>query len=376
MMVRRIVLILLFAWVGVLGVNARQPDQQTLFLTFIPNIQFAPIYMAGEKGYFAENNLTVTFEYGDENVGVDMLAINQRQFGIISGEEVIKSRAAGRPLVSVFEWFQKYPVGIVYPDNSGIESLADLKGRKVGIPGRFGASYNGLIAILAANDLVEADIQLEPIGFNAADVFCVGGVEASVVYVSNEPLQIQQRADAGQCNGISGVSVFPVADSADMVSNGLVTNEETLNNNPDLVQRMVNAYHLGLQSAINNPAETYLLSANQVENLPLDDAFRAALEAASVAQAEFLATNPDREAVAASRDALWQQLTQQFDSATLLQFRVLLNSIELWDADVLGYADESSWITTQEVLTTMGFVTTPIDVTAAFTNQFLPQSEG
>ncbi|HUN10607.1 MAG TPA: ABC transporter substrate-binding protein, partial [Aggregatilineales bacterium] len=164
---------------------------QTFFMTFVPNVQFAPIYVALEKDYLSNAGLNVTIEHGDENVGVDLIATNQRQFGLISGEEVLKARAQGRPVVSVYEWFQRYPVGIVYPLGQGIESPADLAGRKVGIPGRFGASYNGLIALLNANNLTEQDIQLEAIGFNAADVFCVGGVQASVVYINNEPLQIQ-----------------------------------------------------------------------------------------------------------------------------------------------------------------------------------------
>ncbi|MCC6892532.1 MAG: ABC transporter substrate-binding protein [Anaerolineae bacterium] len=369
----RVFLLLLLLSFSALTVHAQEePTKQTFFLTFIPNIQFSPVYVALENGDFTAANIEVELEYSDEPLGVDLIAANERQFGLISAEEVIKARANGRPVVQVYEWFQKYPIGIVVSDSSGIESVADLKGRKVGVPGRFGASYNGLTALLTANGLTEADIALEAIGYNAPDVFCVGGVEAAVVYINNEPLQIQQRADEGNCNGVTGLRVFPVSDAVDMVSNGLLTNEQTIAENPELVSGMIAAFDAGLRTTINNPAEAYLISAKYVENLPMSDELKAALETAAAAQDEFLAANPDRAAIAESRAALLADLQETFDSATLIQFEVLLNTIDLWDADQLGLADTASWEATQSVLVDMKFVTTPIDMTTAFTNSFLP----
>lgn len=349
------------------------PVDMPFFLTFVPNVQFSPVYAALENGHFADAGMNITIEHGDENVGVDLIAAGERQFGLISGEEVIKARANGRPVVYVYEWFQQYPVGIVVPADSPIESVADLRGHKVGIPGRFGASYNGLVALLAANDLTESDIQLEAIGFTAPEAVCVGyesnyaqGVEAAVVYLNNEPTQIETRC--------TPVRVFPVTAAADMVSNGLVTNEMAIADNPALVTAMVTAFDAGLQDVIRNPAQAYLWSAAYVDNLPLDDTFKAALESEAAAQAEFLATNPEHTAIIESRAALLERLMAQFDAETLLQFRVLLNTIALWDADRLGYSDLASWQVTQDTLMTMGFLTGGIDLEAAFTNDFLPDT--
>jgi NitT/TauT family transport system substrate-binding protein len=330
------------------------------------------VYAALEEGYFENAGIAVQIEHGDENVGVDLIAANELQFGLISGEEIIKARANGRPVVYVYEWFQRYPVGIVTPAGALTNGIADLAGQRVGIPGRFGASYNGLVALLSANDMVEQDIQLEAIGFNAPEVFCLGGVEAAVVYINNEPLQIEQRAAEGQCGDIQSVDVYPVSDAADLISNGLITNEETLANNPELVSEVVSAFDAGLRSVIQNPSAAYLHSTSYVENLPLSDAFRSALEAESAAQVEFLSTNPDREAVASSRVELLEQLQATFSATDLVQFQVLLNTIELWDADVLGISDLSSWEVTQSVLMEATLLTAPIDVEAAFTNEFIP----
>ncbi|MBI5671191.1 MAG: ABC transporter substrate-binding protein [Chloroflexi bacterium] len=372
-MVRKLIAFLaLVLMLAVVPAAAQETANQTFFLTFVPNIQFAPVYVAIEKGYFADAGVNITIEHGDENVGVDLIAAGERQFGLISGEEVIKARANGRPVVYVYEWFQQYPVGIVAPE--GIASVKDLAGRKVGIPGRYGASYNGLVALLTANEMQESDIQLEPIGFNAPDVFCVGGVEASVVYINNEPLQIEQRIHQNNCNGVPAITVFPVAEAVDLVSNGLVTNEATINDDPELVQGMVTAFHNGLRDAVNNPAEAYLITAKHVENLPLNDALKTALEAAAQTQAGFLAESPDREAVIQSRAEMLATLSESFDEAALLQFHILLNTIDLWDADRLGVTELASWAVTQETLVAMGFISEPIDLEAAFTNDFVPDS--
>ena len=373
-MIRQITVLLALTALLVPAVGAQEdtPLEMPFFLTFVPNVQFAPLYVAVENGYFAEVGINPSIQYGDEPAGVDLIAAGALDFGIISGEQIIQSRANGRDVVFLYEWFQQYPVGIVAPVETGISEMADLTGRRVGIPGRFGASYSGLVALLNAAGMTESDIELEEIGFNAPEVVCIGAVEAAVVYINNEPLQIQQRAQAGECEGITDVQVIPVSSAADLVSNGLVTSAATLAEQPELVQAIVRAFDQGLRDTINNPAQAYLLSTQHVENLPLDDDFRAVLESEAAAQAEFLAENPDREAVAESRAALLERLSAQFDAPTLIQFTVLLNSIDLWDADELGYSDLASWETTQETLLAMGFVQQPIELEAAFTNDFLP----
>ncbi|MBZ0294027.1 MAG: ABC transporter substrate-binding protein, partial [Anaerolineae bacterium] len=351
-----------------------QSDELSFFLTYIPNIQFSPVYAAIENGHFEDAGLHVNIQHGDEPDGVDLIAVGNVDFGIVSGEQIIQARANERDVVFVYEWFQKYPVGIVVPDDGDIQTVKDLAGRHVGIPGRFGASYSGLIALLSGNDMREEDIQLEAIGYNAPEVFCLGAVEAAVIYTNNEPLQIQQQADAGECGDVTGVKVFPVSDAADMVSNGIVTSNAMIQDNPERVRAVVQAFDAGLQDVINNPAQAYLLSASYVENLPLDDDFRTALEQEAESQSEFLATNSDRAAIAESRQALLDRLSESFEGESLLQFEVLLASIDLWDADQLGYTDPASWETTQQVLLTMGFVPEEIDLSAAYSNAFLPEA--
>lgn len=353
------------------------PQELDFSLTFIPNIQFAPLYVAIAQGYFAEEGLNLIVEYGDEPVLVDLVAAGQLEFAVISGEQVILARAGQRPVVFVYEWFQRYPVGIVVPDTTGAATITELEGRRIGIPGLFGASYTGLVALLSANDMDETDIQLEAIGFNAPDIVCAGGVDAAVVYVNNEPLQIQQRADAGQCGDITSVVVIPVASFADMVSNGLVTSEALIAENPELVAAVVRAFDRGLRDVINNPAEAYLLSLDFVENLPISRDLRALLEQAAEDQHEFLQTLPAREDVALTRLELLARIhALALEPDEITQFEVLLETIRLWDVELLGATDPESWELTRDVLAQMGMLVGEPDLAGAFTNEFVPALGG
>lgn len=358
-----------------LGFAAQAQDLQdeTLFLTFVPNVQFAPVYVAIEQGYFADAGLNVSVMHGDEPDGVNLIAAGELNFGIISGEQVIQARAQERPVVFVYEWFQSYPVGVAYDPDSGIGTVADLQGRRVGIPGLFGASLSGSIALLSSADLSTDDVQLEVIGFNAPEVLCLGAVEAAVVYINNEPLQVQQRIDSGDCPALDSVSVLPVSDAVDMVSNGLVTSEALISESPELVQAMVNAFDLGLRATLSNPAQAYLDSARHVDNV-LPEGLEDALIAEAAAQEDLLARiRGDRHAIAATREEMRTRLHEILDAETLVQFDVLLNTIELWDADRLGETDAASWEETQAVLLAAGLLEAEIPLEPAYSNQFIQE---
>lgn len=355
-----------------LAIAVQAQTQPTRFLlTFVPNVQFAPVYVGQEAGYFSEAGFDIVVEYLNEPDVVDLVASDQAAFGMVSGEQVIMAGVQGRPVQYVYTWFQRYPIGIVSAAGE-LTSLQELAGRRVGLPGRFGASYSGLTAILAANGLSESDLELQEIGFNAPEVFCLGAVDAVVVYANNEPLQIENLISQGECGDVSAVDVVEVGDYLALVSNGLVTSEARAAANPEEVAAFVSAFDRALRDTINNPAQAYLYSLAHVPNLPISDDLRAALQTLAEQQAAFLATEPTREEVAASRQGLRAALGEGFTDADLLQFDVLLSTIELWDAELLGITSDESWQNMVEVLTTIGMLNQPPDISALYTNAFVP----
>src|SRR5690606_14690052 len=157
---------------------------------FIPNIQFAPLYVAQAKGFYAEEGLDVTMEYGFENDFVALTAQGERQFAVASGDQVILARAQGLPLVYVMKWYDRFPVAVMALAVTGIDSPEKLAGHSVGLPGLFGASYVAWQALAYATGLDAGSVDLQEIGFTQAEAVSQKQVEAAVIYIANEPIQL------------------------------------------------------------------------------------------------------------------------------------------------------------------------------------------
>ncbi len=375
-MIKHLAIVIIACLLGSAAFAHDEPLDERILLTFVPNVQFAPFYVGIEAGYFAEAGFAVSLDHLQEPEVLDLVAVGLAKYGVVSGEQVILARSQARDVVYVFEWFQQYPVGLVSDSALDFSDLGELRGKTIGIPGRFGASYSGLTALLHNANLTEADIELSEIGFNAPEVFCLGLLDAAVVYINNEPLQIQQLADAGDCGAVQAVAVKSVASQVDLVSNGMIVSRAHMQDNPAAVQRMVRALAGALQATINNPAAAYLASLAHVDSLPREAALLEALESAADAQADFLQGSPSRAEVAASRAELSHQLQSRFSAQSLAQFTILLNTIALWDADQLGISDLASWQAMHATLQRMNFLgETPVELLDAFSNQFIVAAE-
>ena len=225
---------------------------------YIPNIQYAPFYVAVEKGYFADAGIEIEFDYSFETKGVELVAAGELPFAVVSGEQVLLARAQGLPVTYVAAWYQQYPVSVVAKSELGVIVPQDLKGKKIGLPGLFGASYIGLRALLAAGKLTEADVTLDAIGFNQVELMAAGQQDIVVGYAANEPIQLRAQGIA--------VTELRVADYAQLAANGLLASEKVIAENPELVRAFVGAFLKGLKDTIANPDDAFELSASHIPN--------------------------------------------------------------------------------------------------------------
>lgn len=326
-MYRKLIVLTLGLAIGLMACTPPKVQEEAGELTrvklplgYIPNVQFAPLYVAVEKGFFAEQGIEVEFDYSFETDALALVGADELRFAVVSGEQVLLARAQGLPVVYVAAWYQKYPVAVIAKAGQGIAAPADLKGKRIGLPGLFGANYIGLDALLFSAGLTEADVTLDSIGFTQVESLATDRVQAVSAYAANEPVQL--RAQGFEINELL------VSDYVQLASNGLVTNERTIAENPELVRGMVTALVKALAATIENPDEAYEISKKYVESL----------------------ANAD-EAV---------------------QKEVLARSIEFWKAERIGHSDPQAWANMHELLLKMGLLTAPLDVNAAFTNEFVP----
>jgi NitT/TauT family transport system substrate-binding protein len=286
---------------------------------YIPNVQYAPFYVASARGFYQEEGLEIEFDYSPETDGVALVGADELRFAVVSGEQVLLARAQGIPIVYVMAWWHDYPVGMVSLKDENITNPSDLKGKTIGIPGLYGASYIGFRALLNSADLEESDVTLESIGYNQVEALLAGQIQSGVIYVNNEPVQLESQD--------LSVDVIKVADYVHLASNGLITNEKTIQDDPELISRMVSATMKGIEATLADPDEAFEICKQYVEGL----------------------------------DSVNEQVQRE----------VLERTIEFWDTEQLGISDQDAWENMQAVLLDMEMLSEPLDIESAYTNQFI-----
>lgn len=306
--------------------GSSEPTPVTIGLTFVPNIQFAPFYVADAKGYYEDAGLEVEFNH--HAVGADQfgpLVAGQEDLLMASGDEVIQVRARDVEIVYLAVVYRKYPVALIVPEDSDIQTIADIEGKKVGVPGEYGANWIGLLALLDSAGLTADDISVESIGFTQATALLAGHVDAVMGYINNEPIQI--------ASGGMAVRTFAVSDVSPLIANGLVVTDEYLDENPDTARAMVEATLRGLQYTIDNPEEAVEIAKDYVPTL----------------------TDAEQEASALD---------------------VLQATLPLWEVESggeIGAADPADWEAMQEFLLQHGLLEREVDIDDVFTLDYLPE---
>ena len=223
---------------------------------FIPSVQFAPFYVGMKKGFFAEEGIDLSLEYGYENDYLKLVGVGDLPFMIGSGDQVVLGRAQGLPVRYVANWYTKFPVVIFSKTEANIKEPADLRGKRIGLPGLFGANYVALRGVLEAGGLTEQAVSLQSIGFTQAAAINEDTVDAAVDYAANGPVVM----------GLQGtpINVITLDPYLTIPANGLVTNESTISDNPDLVARLVRAMQKSVAYTVANPDEAFAAALETV----------------------------------------------------------------------------------------------------------------
>lgn len=256
-MKRLTILFILTLWIA-LGFNSCQSGQQTttsektqinLRLKWAFQAQFAGPIIAKEKGFYNDYNLDVEIRPAGPDIrSYQTVASGTDDIGIGIIPQVIAARGNGVPLVVISQIFQDSPNRFVLKSANRIDSLAQIKGKKVGL--WMAGDEIEFTFMLKSIGLTPNDVVIVPQKFSVAP-FLEDEYVLSQVMVYNELLQIQNAGYEGDKLQILSPKDYNAAILGDL----MFTTEKFLKEKPEAVKNFIAATIKGWKYVIANPDE-------------------------------------------------------------------------------------------------------------------------
>ncbi len=269
--------LLAFCWVGILlltlsacGTKTTSADNTpasaanavTVGLTYIPNIQFAPIYVAQEQGLFQAEDLQVTIRHhGAQEALFGALQEGKEDIVFAGLDEMLQAQSTGIDVVSWATMYQQYPVVLVAAQDAGISTWADLSGKKIGLPGPYGENYYGLLAALQLHGLTDK-VEIAYIGYTQTTALLEKQVDAIIGFSNNDPVALENA-------GIKTVTL-PLAKAEDLplISVGFGSMREKIA--PAVYKKFLRAVEKAVQLMEADPQLALDITAKYVPTLQTD----------------------------------------------------------------------------------------------------------
>ncbi|CAM3852499.1 ABC transporter substrate-binding protein [Avibacterium endocarditidis] len=163
-----------------MSISVQAKEKLTLLLDWFVNPDHAAIIVAQQKGFFAENGLQVEIiEPADPSMPPKLVAAGQADLAVDYQPQLQMQVAEGLPLVRVGTLISTPLNSLVVLKDSGIEQIADLKGKKIGY------SVSGfedalLGAMLKSTHLSLNDVELVNVNWSLSPALFSGQVDAVI----------------------------------------------------------------------------------------------------------------------------------------------------------------------------------------------------
>lgn len=232
----------------------------TIGLTYIPNVQFSPVYLAEDEGLYSKAGLRAQVRHHGSDEGLfTALLSGQEDFVIASGDEALVAASQGMDLVSVGAFYSRHPGVVIVPASSPIQSLADLKGRSLGIPGEYGSSYFAALAAIQEAGLAASEVSLTSIGYTQQAAISQGSVDAVLGFSNNDLVHMQA----------AGIEVRSIPLDADtpLVAASMITTREWASAHPEEAKALVETTSAGAALAVAEPDKALDATAARDESL-------------------------------------------------------------------------------------------------------------
>ena len=238
--------------VSILSPSAFAADRLTVMLDWFINPDHAPLYVALERGYFAEQGLDVRFVApSDPNDPPKLVAAGRADIAVSYQPQLHLQVARGLPLRRIATLVATPLNSLVVLEDGPIQTIADLKGKKVGFSvGGFEDALLG--AMLERHGLTLGDIELINVNFSLSPSLISGQVDAVIGAFRNFELnQMDILNRPGRAFFVEEEGV-PGYDELILVANANNLDDPRLT-------RFLTALEQGVQYLVNHPNESWQL---------------------------------------------------------------------------------------------------------------------
>ncbi|EKE14034.1 MAG: hypothetical protein ACD_12C00700G0001 [uncultured bacterium] len=224
-----------------------QKQKVTVLLDWFPNTNHTGLYVAREKGYFTKENLEVTILQPGEGENNQIVAAGKADFGVSSQESVIQARVAGIPLVSIGAIIQHNTSAFASLEKSNIKTVKDFEGKRYG---GWGSPIEETVIKAVMSEAGADYSKVKNITIGETDFFKTIGRDSDFQWIFYGWDGIEARRRGIKLNTIMLKDLNPILDYYTPV---IVTNENHVKNQKELVKKFMRAVSQGYEFSIKNP---------------------------------------------------------------------------------------------------------------------------
>lgn len=296
------------SWMWLMLMAMSAPQQKLTFAAgYIPNVQFAPFYVAQERGYYAEEGLDVTFDY---TMGPDVLKLTALgTFDIASADPdaFLHAVSRGLPLRHMATLYQSYPLALIAKQE--IFEADKMRGKRIGISGKYGSSYLGLKVMLSELGLGLSDIDLRSIGFTQVLALQQGRVDCVVGYANNEPLRLAAQG--------TNVHTYKPSEGGELPGVGLMTSMKSRVEKSEAIAGFLRATFRGMQDVIDDPKTCYdLIVAKVLPELASADRYESEYQVLLATLPYWQSAETKEKGLGQCSEAKWERLVKVLNTDT------------------------------------------------------------
>ena len=292
---------------GAVGCGGSEPAAEnndledfSIVLDWYPNAIHSFLYVAQEKGYFAEEGLNLVVNFpANTNDGISLPAAGKADLGMYYLQDAILTAVEEDvPIVSVGAVAQESLNVVISLKESGIDGAEDLEGKKIGYAGTV-LSEEQIKSMLEHVGLEADSCEFVDVGFDLLTATTTGQVDATIGNMVNH--EVPQLEEEGIEINYFFPTDFGVPEVYELV---FLAGQDAVDNNPEKLQKFLRAAKKGFEFTKENPEEALqiLLDNQNAENFPLSptvetESLNILLPAMENETAEFLSQDV----------AVWQQ---------------------------------------------------------------------